>query len=82
MQRARLTTLTFSLLPLWIDIWPPYRIRNYHSAMARLTCAGLIDCAFLSSLRFILPTDDEYPDLTRRPIDGPNKLGNYMVGAA
>ncbi|RAH71179.1 uncharacterized protein BO66DRAFT_470695 [Aspergillus aculeatinus CBS 121060] len=64
-----------------VYVLAPYRIRNYDSAMARLTCAGLIDCAFLSSLRFILPTD-EYPDLTKRPIDGPNKLGNYLVGAA
>ncbi|PYI21631.1 hypothetical protein BO99DRAFT_327542, partial [Aspergillus violaceofuscus CBS 115571] len=63
-------------------IWAPYRIRSYDSAMARLTCAGLINCAFLSSLRYILPTDDEYPDLTTRPIDGPNKIGNNLVGAA
>lgn len=50
--------------------------------MARLTCSGLVDCGFLSSLDDILPSSDEYPDLQKRPIDGPNKIGNFMLGAA
>ena len=50
--------------------------------MARLTCSDLIDCGFLSSLNDILPSSDGYPDLQKRPIDGPNKIGNLMLGAA
>ena len=50
--------------------------------MARLTTLGLFDCSWLSSIFDILPSSGEYPDLERRPIDGPNKLGNYMLGAA
>ena len=50
--------------------------------MARLTSLDLIDCGFLSSLEHILPSSREYPDLKKRPIDGPNKIGNYLVGAA
>ena len=50
--------------------------------MARLTSLDLIDCGFLSSLEYILPSSREYPDLKKRPIDGPNKIGNYLVGAA
>lgn len=50
--------------------------------MARLTSLDLIDCSFFSSLEHILPSSREYPNLKKRPIDGPNKLGNYLVGAA
>lgn len=50
--------------------------------MERLTTLNLIDCSYLSSLFYILPSSGEYPDLQKRPIDGSNKLGNYMLGAA
>lgn len=50
--------------------------------MARLTSSNLIDCSILSSLDDILPSSAEYPDLQNRPIDGPNKLGNLVLGAA
>lgn len=36
---------------------------------------------WLSSLVYILPSSCEYPDLEKRPIDGPNKLRNYMLEA-
>ncbi|PYI11783.1 hypothetical protein BO78DRAFT_425671 [Aspergillus sclerotiicarbonarius CBS 121057] len=65
-----------------VYVLAPYRWRNFNSFIARLTCSNLINCGFLSSLREILPSDREYPDLAKRPIDGPNKLGNYMLGAA
>lgn len=50
--------------------------------MARLASSNLCDCDSLSSLDDILPSSSEYPDLEKRPIDGPNKIGNYLVGAA
>ncbi|RAK97549.1 uncharacterized protein BO80DRAFT_467777 [Aspergillus ibericus CBS 121593] len=65
-----------------VYVLAPYRWRNFNSAIARITSSNLIDCGFLSSLREILPEHPEYPNLATRPIDGPNKLGNYMLGAA
>ncbi|OOF94548.1 hypothetical protein ASPCADRAFT_6232 [Aspergillus carbonarius ITEM 5010] len=50
--------------------------------MARLTTLGLINCSWMTALRHLLPEDPEYPDLSKRPIDGPNKLGNYVLAAA
>jgi hypothetical protein len=50
--------------------------------MARLTALKLCNCARLSSLLYILPSNNEYPDLEKRPIDGPNKLGNNLIAAA
>lgn len=50
--------------------------------MARLASSNWCDCDFLSSLDDILPSSSEYPDLEKRPIDGPNKIGNYFIGAA
>ncbi|OJJ86310.1 uncharacterized protein ASPGLDRAFT_72654 [Aspergillus glaucus CBS 516.65] len=66
----------------WEECYPPFRWRNFNSAMARLASSNLCDCDFLSSLDDILPSSSEYPDLKKRPIDGPNKIGNYLVGAA
>lgn len=61
---------------------PPLRWRNYQSSLARLTTLDLINCGFLSSLEHLLPYSREYPDLNKRPLDGPNKIGNYLIGAA
>lgn len=33
-------------------------------------------------MEHLLPWSREYPDLKKRPIDGPNKIGNYLIGAA
>lgn len=57
----------------------PLRWRNYQSSLARLTALKLIDCGFLSSLEHLLPSSREYPDLNKRPLDGPNKIGNYLI---
>ncbi|PWY96668.1 hypothetical protein BO94DRAFT_619760 [Aspergillus sclerotioniger CBS 115572] len=65
-----------------VYVLAPYRLRNYNSAMARLTTLGLVNCGWMAALRHLLPGDYEYPDLMKRPIDGPNKLGNYMLAAA
>lgn len=70
--------LTLNLLACY----PPYRWRNINSAMACLTTSGLFNSSWLSSLFDVLPSIREYPDLEKCPIDRPNKLGNYIFGAA
>ena len=50
--------------------------------MSRLTTLALCNCARLSALLYILPSNNEYPDLEKRPLDGPNKLGNNLIAAA
>ncbi|KAJ5087920.1 hypothetical protein N7456_011536 [Penicillium angulare] len=64
------------------DWLPPYRLRNLNSAMARLSALQLCKCAEQSALQYILPSSREYPDLEKRPIDGPNILGNNLIAAA
>ena len=59
-----------------------FRWRNFNSAMTRLASSNLCDCDFLSSLDDILSSSSEYPCLEKRPIEGPNNIGNYLVGAA
>ncbi|KAJ5287119.1 hypothetical protein N7478_002805 [Penicillium angulare] len=61
---------------------PPYRLRNLNSAMARLTALEICNCAEQSALQYILPSSRDYPDLEKRPIDGPNILGNNLIAAA
>ncbi|PWY83414.1 hypothetical protein BO70DRAFT_361531 [Aspergillus heteromorphus CBS 117.55] len=65
-----------------ISCHPPYRWRNFNSTMARLTASGFADCTLWSALRDILPGSGEYPDLQRRPVDGPIKMGNDINAAA
>ncbi|RAK81900.1 uncharacterized protein BO72DRAFT_444375 [Aspergillus fijiensis CBS 313.89] len=47
------------LPPTEIDL----RLRNFQSAIARMTALDLIDCGWLSSLEGILPLHPWYPDL-------------------
>ncbi|PYI15955.1 hypothetical protein BO86DRAFT_406282 [Aspergillus japonicus CBS 114.51] len=47
------------LPPTEIDL----RLRNFQSAIARMTALDLIDCGWLSSLEGILPSHPWYPDL-------------------
>lgn len=58
------------------------RWRNFQSAIARLTSSGLIDCGFLSALNDILPSSQNYPNLEKRRVGGPNRIGGDVIAGA
>jgi hypothetical protein len=58
------------------------RWRNWQSAIARITASGFIDCAFLCALGDILPSARNYPDLEKRKIGGPNRIGGDVIAGA
>lgn len=66
-----------------IQVWLAlYRLRNLNSAMARLTALKVCNCARLSALLYMLPSNNEHPDLEKRPNEGPNRLGSNLIAAA
>jgi len=58
------------------------RWRNWQSAIARITTLGFIDCGFLCALGDILPSSRNYPDLEKRKIGGPNRIGGDVIAGA
>ncbi|EGN96878.1 hypothetical protein SERLA73DRAFT_185094 [Serpula lacrymans var. lacrymans S7.3] len=58
------------------------RWRNWQSAIARITTSGLIDCGFLCALGDILPSSNNYPDLEKRKIGGPNRVSGDVIAGA
>lgn len=53
--------------------------RNLQSAMARLTALGLINCGFLCSLEYILPSSPYYPRKSRPTVDQVNVLASNAI---
>lgn len=49
--------------------------------MALLTALKVCNCARLSALLYILPSNNEYPDLEKRSVHWPNKMGNNLIAA-
>ncbi|OJJ85929.1 uncharacterized protein ASPGLDRAFT_122491 [Aspergillus glaucus CBS 516.65] len=58
------------------------RWRNFQSAIARLTSSGLINCSVLCALADILPSSQSYPDLEKRKVGGPNRVGGDVIAGA
>jgi Protein of unknown function (DUF3632) len=58
------------------------RWRNWQSAIARITASGFIDCSFLCALGDILPSSRHYPDLEKRRIGGPKRIGGDVIAGA